>query len=76
MPEKLGRARRRPQQARRELWGLSDPKHVADDVPLLRALEAKGELVVTPAQDHDDSYCIDYARRRARMHCEQRHVSG
>ena len=45
--------------------GLSDPKHVADDVPLLRALEAKGELVVTPAQDHDDSYCIDYARRHA-----------
>ena len=42
--------------------GLADAKHVADDVPLLRALEKKGEVVVTPSQDYDDAYCIAYAR--------------
>ena len=38
-------------------------KRVADDVALLRALEDEGELVVTPPQDYDDSYCLAYARR-------------
>ena len=42
--------------------GLTDKKHNADDVPLLRKLEAEGSLVVTPPQDYDDSYCISYAR--------------
>ena len=44
--------------------GLSDAKYVADDVPLLRTLEARGDLVVTPPQDYDDSYAIAYARDR------------
>ena len=33
-----------------------------DDVPLLRRLEAESLLVLTPPQDYDDSYCLDYAR--------------
>ena len=34
-----------------------------DDVSVLCNLESEGVLVRTPAQDYDDSYCIDYARR-------------
>ena len=36
--------------------------HVADDVPLLRSLEASQRLVMTPAQAYDDSYCRAFAR--------------
>ena len=42
--------------------GLAAAKHIADDVPLLQALEKKGEIVITPSQDYDDACCIAYAR--------------
>ena len=34
-----------------------------DDMPLLNALVDQGLIVLTPPQDYDDSYSIDYARR-------------
>ena len=35
---------------------------IPDSVTLLKELQAKGLLVGTPAQDYDDSYCIQYAK--------------
>lgn len=35
----------------------------ANNVPLLLELINEGKLVLTPPQDYDDSYCIEYAMR-------------
>ena len=42
-----------------------NPTQVPDDVALLARLVDAGKLVLTPAQDYDDSYCIAYARAHA-----------
>ena len=34
-----------------------------NSVASLIRLEKAGHLIKTPAQDYDDSYCLDYARR-------------
>ena len=36
---------------------------VVTDIPLVMNLIDKGKVVLTPPQDYDDSYCIDYAMR-------------
>lgn len=36
---------------------------VGDDLPLLTKLVDLGHVILTPPQDYDDSYSIDYARR-------------
>ena len=33
-----------------------------DDVSLLNRLVSSGDVIATPPQDYDDSYCIQYAR--------------
>ncbi len=33
----------------------------ANDVPLLVKMVEQGKVALTPPQDYDDSYCIDYA---------------
>ena len=45
--------------------GLKEVKasQIPDDVGLLNKLLAKDILVKTPAQDYDDSYCIQYAKK-------------
>jgi hypothetical protein len=37
---------------------------IPDDVQLLQQLLGQGFLIGTPAQDYDDSYCLNYARQR------------
>lgn len=38
---------------------------IPDNIQLLQNLVDTGILVGTPAQDYDDSYCINYARQRS-----------
>lgn len=38
-----------------------NPAKMPDDVPLLQSMVEAGLLIPTPAQDYDDSYCIQYA---------------
>lgn len=38
-------------------------KHTPDDVDVLQRLINAGTLVLTPSQDYDDEYMIDYAKR-------------
>jgi len=42
---------------------LGDFMTVGDDLPKLLELVDAGLVVLTPAQDYDDSYCIEYAKR-------------
>ena len=44
--------------------GLKDQRYVPDDVPLLKRLADENRLILTPPQDYDDSYCIQYAQAR------------
>lgn len=46
--------------------GLKQTKaqKLPDSVPTLLRLADEGVMVQTPAQDYDDSYCLDYARRQ------------
>ena len=44
--------------------GLVESKKVADDVPLLRKLEEGGQLLLTPPQDYDDSYCLSLTQAK------------
>lgn len=39
------------------------PQKIPDDVILLNKLMDHDFLIKTPAQDYDDSYCIQYARK-------------
>eukprot|EP00005_Dracoamoeba_jomungandri_P010311 CAMPEP_0174274876 /NCGR_PEP_ID=MMETSP0439-20130205/59511_1 /TAXON_ID=0 /ORGANISM="Stereomyxa ramosa, Strain Chinc5" /LENGTH=520 /DNA_ID=CAMNT_0015366919 /DNA_START=660 /DNA_END=2222 /DNA_ORIENTATION=+ len=38
---------------------------MADDLPYLNRLIDQGLIVLTPAQDYDDSYCIEYGKSHA-----------
>lgn len=42
---------------------LGDFMTVGDDLPQLMELVQKGLVVLTPPQDYDDSYCIEYAKK-------------
>lgn len=37
---------------------------VGDDFPAFTALVDEGLVVLTPSQDYDDSYSIEYAKQR------------
>lgn len=42
---------------------LGDFMTVGDDLPALLELVDDGLVVLTPPQDYDDSYCIEYAKK-------------
>eukprot|EP00004_Rigifila_ramosa_P016949 TRINITY_DN4072_c0_g1_i1.p1 TRINITY_DN4072_c0_g1~~TRINITY_DN4072_c0_g1_i1.p1 ORF type:complete len:138 (+),score=28.07 TRINITY_DN4072_c0_g1_i1:133-546(+) len=44
-----------------------DAKHKVDDMKLLQSLVDQELLVLTPSQDYDDSYSIEYARKHNGM---------
>ena len=58
--ERVGELRR---QARLKIGNVR-PSQIPDDVQILQDLVNRGFIVGTPSQDYDDSYCINYAKRR------------
>lgn len=43
----------------------TEAKRAPDDVALLERLSDEGSLILTPPQDYDDDYMIEFARRWA-----------
>lgn len=41
---------------------LKDFMQVGDDLPLMQRMVDDGDIVLTPPQDYDDSYSIQYAK--------------
>jgi len=62
VPEYIATRKAQPSTLGGSTLRLGDFMTVGDNLPQLMELVEQGRVVLTPAQDYDDSYCIEYAK--------------